>query len=237
MSKRPRVTAGPTKIGAPYKRPRLPPRPQPPVRVVPGYTRTVGAYGRSMPMSFEKKYFDTSVISVADATAGIIIPSLNLVPQGTTDQTRIGNKITIRNINIHGYCNNDDQTTVAFAGSNIRVIVYLDKQANGAAAAVTDIVKTAALSSFRNMDQVDRFVILVDKVIFNPVECTNALHTTNQRHYWSVNKKCMIPIHFSSTTGAIAEVRSNNIGILYLSDTVDANPAANGIARVKFTDD
>lgn len=237
MSKRPRQMIGPTKVGAPYKRPRMPGRVVPPVRVVPGYTRTVGSYGRSLPLSFEKKYFDTTVIDTSDATSGVIINSLNLVPQGTTDQTRVGNKITIRNINIHAYSNNDDQTTLAFAGSNIRVIVYLDKQANGAAAAVTDILNTAAITSFRNMDQVDRFVILVDKVVFNPVECANALHTSNQRHYWSVNKKCNIPVHFSSTTGAITEVRSNNIGILYISDFASGNSAANGRARVKFTDD
>jgi len=237
MSKRPRVTAGPTKIGAPYKRPRLPPRPPQPVRVVPGYTRTVGAYGRSLPLSIEKKYLDTSVIDTSDATSGVIIPSLNLVPQGTTDVTRVGNKITIRNINIHGYCNNDDQTTGTFAGSNVRVMVFLDKQANGGPAAVTDLLTTAAITSFRNMDQVDRFVILVDKIIHNPVVATNALHTSNGRHYWNVNKKCMIPVHFSSTTGAITEVRSNNVGILYVTDTSSANAAANGRARIKFTDD
>lgn len=238
MSKRPRVSAGPSKTGAPYKRPRMiVPRTMAPARTIPGYTRTVGAYGRSLPLSFEKKYFDTSVISTGDATAGVIIPSLNLIAQGTTDQSRVGNKITIRNINIHAYCNNDDQLTAAYAGSNVRVIVYLDKQTNGAAAGVTDLLKTAAITSFRNMDQVDRFVILVDKIVFNPVESANAAHTSNQRHYWSVNKKCNIPVHFSSTTGGITEVRSNNIGILYVTDEANANSAANGIARVKFTDD
>lgn len=203
---------------------------------MPGYTRSVGAYRRSMPRSLEKKYLDTALTSTADISAGAVLNSLNLVPQGTTDVTRIGNKIRITNINCHGYANNDDQTTAAFGGGNLRVILFQDKQCNGATAAVTDILKSANIQSFRNMDQVDRFNILYDKVHHIPIMATNALHTSYGARYWKINKKCNIDVHFSSTTGAITEIRSNNIGILYISDQATVNACNQGTARVKFID-
>lgn len=204
--------------------------------VVAGYTRNAGAYARSIPIrSTEKKYFDTSLADTSDHSAGIVLPSLCLLPQGTTDQKRIGNKVTIRNINLHLSGSLDDQGTGVFSDGCYRVIVFIDKQCNGAAAAVTDILNTANISSFRNMDQVDRFTILKDKMYVLPCRSTNVLHTISPliRVNWS--KKCNIPVHFSSTTGAITEIRSNNIGILFISNTVNENTG--GIARIKFTDD
>lgn len=205
--------------------------------VVPGFTRSVGAYQRSIPGSIEKKYFETSIVNVGSNIAGSVLNSLNLVPQGTTDQTRIGNKISIRNINIHGYMSYDDQTTGAFGAGNLRVILFVDKQCNGATALVTDILKSASIESFRNMDQVDRFTILKDIVFEGPQLVANALHTSQTTKYWSLSAKCDLPIHFSSTTGAITELRSNNIGMLYITDGAAVNPASLGVARVKFTDD
>lgn len=208
-------------------------------RVVPGYTRTVGAYGRANPRGplLEKKFLDTSIVNGSDCSAGTVLNTLNAVPQGTTDQTRIGNKITIKNINLHGFASMDDMTTGVFQDGILRVILYIDKQANGATAAVTDILKTAALASFRNMDQVDRFTILKDKTFLVPVRCTNALHTNQGYRPWKMNLKCNIPVHFSSTTGAITEIRSNNIGLLYITDSAVTNPAFVGTARIKFLDD
>jgi len=126
--------------------------------------------------------------------------------------------------------------TIAYLTGMLRVIVYVDKQANGAAAAITDIVKTAALASFRNMDQVDRFDILMDKVFKIGSGGTNALHTDEGKKYWKINKKCNYPVHFSSTTGAITELKSNNIGILYLADVANVNAAVASVCRVKFVD-
>jgi len=206
------------------------------IPVTPGYTRIVGSYKRALPGSLEKKFLDTDVTNFSDVTAGVIVNSLNLVPQGTTDQTRIGNKIIVKNINIHATCNVDDQGTASFRGGVLRVILYVDKQANGATAAVTDILKTAAIHSFRNMDQTDRFDILMDRIIPCTVFGANALHTNEQTKWWKANKKCDISVHFSSTTGAITELKSNNVGLLYIADSSFVNAAKVGTARIKYVD-
>lgn len=186
--------------------------------------------------AIEKKYLDTSIQNTSDISAGVILNSLVLVPQGTTDVTRIGNKITVTNINLRGFAANDDLTTALTGGGYLRVILYVDKQANGATAAVTDILKSAVIHSFRNMDQVDRFIILQDKFYNIPIKTTDALHTSIETTMWSMNIKCKYPVHFSSTMGAITELRSNNIGLLYISDTPTLNAANVGTARVKFID-
>lgn len=202
--------------------------------VTPGYTRTAGAYRRSQPQAAEKKYWDVQVTNVGDMTSGSVLNSLNLIPQGTTDQKRIGNKITIRNINIRGQFSLDDQGTGAFTSCIMRVILFVDKQCNGATATVADILTTADINSFRNMDQVERFVILKDKNYTLPVTAANVLHTSDSTRTWNISKKCNYDVHFSSTTGAITEIRSNNVGLLYITSNTIVN--AEGIARIKFTD-
>lgn len=198
----------------------------------------VKPYQRSVPnLSIEKKYFDSTISNITDISAGVIVNSLNLIPQGTTDITRIGNKVTVRNVNITAFAYNDDQAGGSYAGSFLRTILFVDKQANGATAAVTDILKTANIASFRNMDQVDRFIILKDKVTPIPVNSANALHTDVSSTMWKLSNKCNIPVHFSSTTGAITELKSNNIGLLMIADTATCNASTSiGTARVKFTD-
>lgn len=215
------------------------------VPVVPGYTRSVGRYSRSLPGSVEKKYKDTDVSAVGDNTSGTITTSLNLIPQGTTDITRIGNKVNVTNINIHFGVGVDDMGAAsAIQNGNCRVILYLDKQANGAYATSTDILTSSGIGAttinrFRNLDQVDRFVILKDKIYKSPIQASYVLggtpYTNTGVTWYNINKTCNIPIHFSSTTGAITELKSNNIGLLILTDNAYTN-FREAWARVKYVD-
>lgn len=230
--------------------PRVIPRRTVVVPVVPGYTRTVGRYKRSLPGSMEKKYKDTNVEELGDLTNGEITGSLNIIPQGTTDITRIGNKITVTNINVRFGVGQDDMaanpSSLLLQAGNLRVIMYLDKQANGAYAEPTDILTISGgagvttINRFRNMDQVDRFVILKDKIYKAPINTgfingSTSAATNTGVNWYNINKTCSIPIHFSSTTGAITEMKSNNIGLLVISDNAYTN-FRGAWARVKYID-
>lgn len=207
---------------------------QPAVKVVPGYTRTVGAYKRSLPGSVEKKYLDSDISVNADMTGGVISNGLALVPQGTTDVTRVGNKIVVKNLGIHMQVYQTDQTTAAYQQGQLRLILFIDKQCNGAVAGVTDILKTASILSFRNMDQVDRFIILKDKVYTSALVTTNAAHTSAASKYYKINKNVSFPMHFSSTTGAVTEIKSFNPSVLYITNSSTVRIAA--ASRAKFID-
>jgi len=208
---------------------------RPVVRPVPGYTRTVGAYNRSMPRGVEKKYFNTTISNTGNMNAGAVLDSLLLIPQGTTDKKRIGNKIMVKNVNLKGAFSLDDQNTGIPYSGIIRVIVFIDKQCNGVAAGVADILEATEIYAWRNMDQVDRFTILKDKIYRVPCAPCNDLHTGPNLIPWKMGFKLNLPVHYSSTTGAITEIKSNNIGLLYVTDGSFLNVSA-GSARVKFTD-
>ncbi len=207
-----------------------------------GYVRTGGYYGRYA-NGGEKKFFDTTRASFTPAIAGTIANlSLNLIPQGVTESDRVGRKCTISKIMIRGELTQNTTSTAADTSSIIRVIVYLDKQTNGATAAVLDILETAVEASFNNLSNSKRFKILSDQRHSLASPSGSGRGTTDTLSYgemmipyfW-VKKKCNIPIEFSSTTGAIGEVRSNNIGVLVIQSPGAVNNFSY-TARVRFTD-
>lgn len=202
-----------------------------------------GAYQRSAPGSYEKKYFDTVYAATGIVTAGGFTTSWNLIPQGTTKNTRIGNKCTVTNINVHGYVNLATQAANAVVGDKVRWIVFVDRQANGAVpAAISDLIQTMPgastdVHSFRNMDNVDRFVILKDKsYTMNQGTQSGALGSAGVIREIKMNKKCNIPLEFSSTTGAITEIRSNNIMCLFINTSGNNNSGFAMTTRVKYSD-
>jgi len=67
--------------------------------MAPGYQRTGGFYGRFDGRTRENKFFDTS-LTFDFQTTSEVPPSgqLALIPQGTSQNTRIGRKVTIHSI-------------------------------------------------------------------------------------------------------------------------------------------
>lgn len=199
-----------------------------------GTARISGAYRRSVPGSVEKKYLDTAIAWTGDNSTGMV-QSICLIAQGTTDQTRIGTKLIVRNINIRWWATLDSQTTGP-NGQLVRLMVVQDLQANGAQAAVTDVLKSANQSAFRNLDNDERFKVLYDKwQTINPTAQNAATSSAlNVSQLKKVNKKCYIPIVISSTTNDIANVKSNNIFVLGIATGAVSNISAQ--CRIKFTD-
>ncbi len=205
----------------------------------PGYDRTAGYYGRFSKPG-ELKFFDLDIDDAVVAANGTIAQdSVNKIAQGVTEVTRVGRKCTIRAINWRWQI---DLPILATANSSIgdvvRVILYLDKQANGATAAVTDILESDDYQSFNNLANKSRFRTLMDReyTLTAPSAAGDgaANDMSADRITDSFYKKCNIPIEFDATTGAITEIKSNNIGVLLLG--------LNGLAgfdskmRLRFSD-
>lgn len=132
----------------------------------------------------------------------------------------------------------DAQATPA-SGDTVRVIMFLDKQANGATAAVTDILETASFLSFNNLANSGRFQTLLDKTVtlnYMTLASDGAglVSSANKFTDFSFHKRCNIPIEFSATTGAITEIRSNNIGVLLISRAASSALFSN--IRIRFSD-
>ncbi len=184
----------------------------------------------------ELKFHDLQIDDAIIATAGTIIaPSCNLIVQGALDNARIGRKCTIKQINWRIVLRkNAAQTTI---GDDVaRLILYVDKQANGAAAAVLDILETAHYQSHYNLANQGRFRILMDNTVALNSTAGGGDGTTDEAYSKSISKqfikRCSIALEFANTSGAITGITSNNIGVLTISR--DGTSQLESNIRLKF---
>ncbi len=214
-------------------------------RFTPGRDRVGGFYGRYAGAGAELKFHDVEIDDAIVSATGTVqnAGTVNVIPQGVTEVQRVGRKCTIRSIHWRFSADKVEVNNAATpdASEVIRIILYLDKQCNGATIAVTDLLETATHRSFRNLANSGRFSILMDKTVsFNNL--TWSYDTAGSQgdsaevvREMSFNKTgCAIPLEFSSTTGAIAEIRSNNIGVLLISKAGTGGFASS--MRLRFSD-
>lgn len=222
-------------------------KPKYPRAFVPGRDRTGGLYGRFGPMG-EKKFHDEEYGLVTVTNEGIIqSDSVLTIPQGTTQSERIGRIIKVTNMSIHGYLMLPGANSLVNSAIQCRMVVYLDKQANGTTAATTDLYDNLStlnysVQAFRNLSNSKRFAILSDKTYtFNAAaaagDVTNDEEFAPIRKPFRINKNWPqgLPIEYSvGTTGAIGQIKQNNIGVMAFGGAGLIKGAWN--CRVRFTD-
>lgn len=208
------------------------------MRVERGFQRTSGFYGR-FGRDGELKFHDVDLDDASITAAGTITDSINKIAQGTTESTRIGRKCTIRNINWRFNIELAPTTASANTSEHVRVIMYLDKQCNGATATVTGILESDNFMSFNNLGNKSRFRTLMDRSYDLNATAGGGNGSTEDygEHIISDSfyKKVNIPVEFDSTLGAITEMRSNNIGVLLLSKN-GAQCIFESKIRIRFDD-
>ncbi len=183
-----------------------------------------GRYNRNQCCDVELKFHDIDIIDTVIAVGGVIMNggTVNIIPQGTEEGQRIGRKCTIKSIEWFYDVGIDTRTSPSQTSDIVRVVLYLDKQCNGAPATVLEIFEDAVHNSFLNLANQNRFSLLMDKTYslnqmtaggsVGPVFTSGTVEYHERFH-----KNCSIPIEFNSTLGAITEIRSNNIGVLLFS--------------------
>ncbi len=207
--------------------------------VVPGITRTGGYYGRFAGPDAELKFHD---VSVTDATIASVmtINNLTIIPQDTTESTRIGRKIVIRKIHWKYSMTLPVAVGAGSTSDIVKVMLVLDQQTNGAAFAATDLIETDIWSAFRNLSNSKRFRVLYSKNIqFKAGGATpsGAAHVFSEDMKYVVgNKTCNIPIEYDNTaqTGAIGTVRSNNL--YWVTQSISGIIGGVGTVRLRFSD-
>lgn len=189
----------------------------------PGYHRTAGLWKTARQRASEIKFHDTS----NDVAAFIdTIPNTSLItgiPEGNGRSARIGQKINVIGLELafefdHRPADGDNGNANA-----VRLQIWLDKQANGTQAVDPDYLQLTGHSAphmkHPNKSNEDRFVLLGEKNL--TFGTPGGMGSTPARWARSIKnikwnlKLPKLPIHYSSTTGSITEVRSNNIFISY----------------------
>ncbi len=172
----------------------------------------------------EKKFHDTILAATTISGTGTTMQNgttdmIELV-RGTGENERNGSRIRIKSI--HGRIrlmlpHEDGVTTGAASFDQVRIMVGIDKQANGAAATMAQILEeSVAINQFRNIENVHRFVMLYDRSFtFNATGFTGMTTTTIDTpavmKFIAINLQVNIPIYYDGALGAVSEIRSHNI--------------------------
>jgi len=186
----------------------------------------------------ELKFLDTAFGAAVPAVAAVPAGGqINLIPQNVTESGRVGRKCVIKEIQFNGFAQFAPAAS-ATASDVMTWYLVLDKQCNGAAAAVLDVFTSTTLpNALRNLDNERRFRILKKvEITFNPgagvtTAYNTAIRTMNYR------LKCNIPLEFdpSAATGALTTIRSNNVFLINGAATSGLITAF-GTHRVLFLD-
>lgn len=102
-------------------------------------------------------------------------------------------------------------------------MVYWDKQSNGAAATVANLLAGTDINEFRNLQQTGRFRTLHDKIYTLSATAGSGNGTTSkfgkQVRRFKVNKNVVIPLTFDGNAGAITDLTTNNLGVMVISES------------------
>lgn len=194
--------------------------------------KRVGGYAYKTQQRGELKFLDTSnsvspTFAVSTFSAGQL---LNGVANGTDASTRIGRKLTIKSLLLKYQWQLAPTST---GGSPLRILVVYDKQANGAAPAITDILLADNFNSPNNLSNRDRFVTIFDRI-------TDPVSTGDQFAIADVNFKSLEleQMFNAGSAGTIADITSGSIYLFVaqMGGIGTANPFFAYRSRIRYTD-
>jgi len=221
-------------------------------QVVPGVTRTGTLFaGRFMGANSEYKFHDTlsSFTSSTNFEGGSVLAgTLNGVAQGTEAFERVGNKITVKSVEMRVVCDIHANSAGAATGvqipTGVRVLLVLDKQANGAAPAFTDVLTGSGEGTLdmKKIENSERFVIIRDFFLrFSPAGVAHDgtfWYNGATRVFKKIYKRLDLPIDFGAIAGTVGSVRSNNLVLLAAAKHIGstAGPSIDVQSRIRYTD-
>jgi len=185
----------------------------------------------------ELKFYDTDV-----AATWNLVPQttqLCLVGQGDTQSTRTGNQISVRHVSLHAVVTVTPIVNTVIYGYTAMYVI-LDKQCNGAALSNTELIQesgTDFVTGYMLMANSERFEILAEQVLWwdKPAGIQSEGYNLQVQRL-KIELPVNIPITYSGTTGAVTEIRSNNICLYFVSGggNIHTTAVTLGRARIRF---
>lgn len=193
-------------------------------------------------MDVEHLFFDTAIALTPTLSGGSVIPSLNLIPQNTTESGRVGREVVVKSVALR-FTLSLPQVVASGTlpdGNTVRVIVFVDHQCNGATAVVLDVLQTANIHSFSNLSNSGRFTILMDEfrdlVALSTAITPGGNFNSPSVHLENIHEFDVEEVlEFSGVDGTIDELRSNNFGVLFISH--DGSAEMDRFTRIRYSDD
>lgn len=156
---------------------------------------------------------------------------LNGIAPGTSEITRLGRKITMKS---HLMRVNISVAPTTTGTTNLRLIVFYDRQANAAAPAATQVLTTDDISSGMNLGNAKRFVVIHDayKECLSPTGGPTTIT-------WNLYKKFNLPVQFNAgVAGTVADIQTGSVyALLYHNGLITvATPLVQSFSRIRFND-
>jgi len=175
------------------------------------------------------KFIDFTVAGQGTIAVPAVIKDITVIPQGVGQSERIGRKIVFKKIEIRGLL------TVSASSDPVRFVLIQDKQTNGAAFTVAEVMDndySYLPLNFRERENKERFKLLWDRTVI-----ANAA-ITGVNHIYKVFKtiKCNIPVVYDATasTGAVATQRINSVRLV--TGGFQTTGVIDMVIRVWYTD-
>lgn len=174
----------------------------------------------------EKKYVDNTVSLTSVPGTGVLVATYTMMAQGLGDQQRNGN--SIKGVDIAGkmYL----QKNIGVQTTAMRLIWVLDKECDGAAPLLSQILDNVDVVSGLNKDYTKRFVILKDKML---TLNDGGGQTKFQKYYFPTD----FHVHYDGATAAITDAKENQVFLFAISDqTADYAPLITHFGRFNYYD-
>ena len=171
----------------------------------------------------ELKVIDTdqSLSTTVSSTGTVTL--INGVAQGTDFNQRIGRKITMKSI-FSKFFLVPNSTLNSVNGNIVRVMIFYDAQTNAAAPSVSDVLATNAYDASLNLNNRDRFKIILDKyyTIGAAVYSSGALAAGSPKPaYCKKYRKCSLDVIFGATGATVGSIQSGGLFMLTIAAVTD----------------
>lgn len=165
----------------------------------------------------------------------------NHLSQGYTARTRIGNQICMKRIEYRAEVSWQDAHAIT---STSRVIILLDRQANGSTPVLGEMFLTTGVSYTAfvqplNWDYGDRFFILYDKSISTSSDYGGAAVGNDPRALIEFSADVNIPVAYAGNAGTAADIITNTLWCFWIGNVTSGSVNAaevNNWCRVIYTD-
>lgn len=168
----------------------------------------------------EKKTVD--VLAGMGLPAGAVtwsaLQHINVIPQGTTGNQRVGRKVQMKSLYLR-----------ANYGQCTRILAVYDRASQNAsivAPLITDILTADNNLAHKNLNNGERFVTLIDET---------TVFDTGSTKYSEMFRKIDLSAIYTATTGTVAELTTGGVWIMFSNPSVGV-PTGNFYSRIRYTD-
>ncbi len=198
-------------------------------------------------MPGETKFIDHDV-DASPTTAGAILGRTNatatagtllVIPAGTSESERVGRKIRLTAFQMRYSIILGNTTTPTSTSSQVRIMVILDKQCNGTAPTVGNVLEFADYQSYRNLSKTTRFNILYDRC--HALNSVSGSYDGSNDQFGQVVAKgqCYRKLHaqvqYNADTGVLTSMTQTNLCLLLISDNTFCNFKSK--IRIRYKDE